>query len=63
MAEYGYSLRDACRLSFSAGLALLEARAARLFPGQGLNYIDRAIIAARNATARHLRATHRILSS
>lgn len=62
MAEYSLSLGLAFRLSFTAGLALLEARACRLFPGQGITYIDRAIIAARNATARRLRATHDIVA-
>lgn len=62
MAEYSYTLRDATRLSFPAGLALLEARACRLFPGQGITYIDRAIIAARNATRARLSRSHRLVS-
>lgn len=60
MAEYGLSLGGAFRLSFPAGLALLEARACRLYPGQGLGYIDRAIIAARNAARRRLLTSHRM---
>lgn len=62
MAEYSLSLGLAFRLSFAAGLALLEARSSRLYPGQGLGYIDRAIIAARNATRRRLLTSHRLVS-
>lgn len=62
LAEYHLTLPQVFRLSFAAGLALLEARGSRLYPGQGLGYIDRAIIAARNATRRRLLTSHRLVS-
>jgi hypothetical protein len=61
LAEYHLTLSQVFRLSFPAGLALLEARSARLYPGQGLGYIDRAIIHARNATAARLLRSHRLV--
>jgi hypothetical protein len=62
-SEYRMALGEVFRLSFPAGLALLEARTARLYPGHGLSYIDRAIVTARNATRRRLSRSHRIVSS
>jgi hypothetical protein len=62
-AEYHLPLGAIFHLSFPAGLALLEARTARLYPGHGLSYIDRAIVTARNATRRRLSRSHRIVSS
>lgn len=64
LSSYAHlTLASAFRLSLSAGLALLEARSCRLYPGQTLSHIDRAIIAARNRTRRHLLATHRLITA
>jgi len=62
-AEYHLPLGSIFRLSFPAGLALLEARTARLYPGHGMSYIDRVIVTARNATRRRLSRSHRIIPS
>ncbi|MHB1079821.1 MAG: hypothetical protein ACYC67_10480 [Prosthecobacter sp.] len=55
MSEYHMSLATIFRLPVSAGNALLEARLCRLSPSlERVSYVDRCIIAARNACRRRL---------
>lgn len=63
MSEYAMSLSAVFSLSFPAGVALLEARQCRLNPGVQLGWIDRAIIAARNACRRRLTSLYRIVTA
>ena len=55
MSEYRLSLSQVFRLPVPVGSELLEARINRLHPDLGRNsYMDRAIVAARNACRRDL---------
>jgi hypothetical protein len=61
MAEYGLSLPAAFRLSVSAGLCLLEARACRLDPKNAQGWLSRQILRARAAARAALLEAHDIL--
>lgn len=59
---YHYSLRRVFfGMEIEAGLALLEARAARLNPKEATGYIDRAIMRARHQAQRDALKTHTII--
>lgn len=66
MSSFHLSLAAVFRLPFGAGIALLEARRARLaiesgHPEPAGGFIDRYIAAARNARERELRAAYTII--
>lgn len=66
MSCHHLTLPQVFRLPLQAGLSLLEARRLRMAAEAGLTppsggYIDRAIVAARNAKERALRAAYRIV--
>lgn len=62
MAEYRMELwYVVLALEVEVGAALIEARAARLAPGAGAGYVDRAVLDARAAKEAELRARFRIV--
>jgi len=62
MSEYRLSLSQVFRLPVPVGSELLEARINRLHPDLGRSsYMDRAIVAARNACRRDLLKRFRLV--